>query len=82
MYIKLGLGVNKLDRVCQSVSMPCKPRIVYPGAIDDLLSRGDRREDVFLNLPACLPAMSLGRTLSKPWPKAASKLNSRSMLTV
>ena len=49
MYIKLGLGVNKLDRVCQSVSMPRKPRIEYPGAIDHGMSRGDRREDTFLN---------------------------------
>jgi hypothetical protein len=29
--------------------MPRKPRIQYPGAIYHLMSRGDRREDIFLD---------------------------------
>ena len=29
--------------------MPRKPRIQYPGAIYHLMSRGDRREEIFLD---------------------------------
>ena len=29
--------------------MPRKPRVQYPGAIYHVVSRGDRREDIFLN---------------------------------
>jgi REP-associated tyrosine transposase len=29
--------------------MPRKPRIQYPGAIYHVMSRGDRREDIFLD---------------------------------
>jgi putative transposase len=29
--------------------MPCKLRIEYPGAMYHVMSRGDRREDIFLN---------------------------------
>ncbi len=29
--------------------MPRKPRVQYPGAIYHVVSRGDRREDIFLS---------------------------------
>ena len=66
----------------ERVGLPRKRRGEYPGGIYHVMSRGDRREDIFLNLPACLQAMSIGRTSSKPWPKPASKPNPRSMLIV
>ena len=34
---------------CPNDRVPRKPRVQYPGAIYHLMSRGDRREDIYLD---------------------------------
>ena len=38
-----------VDQASSSSLMPRKMRVEYPGAIYHIMSRGDRREDIFRN---------------------------------
>ena len=38
-----------LGQRCQKHRVPRTPRIQYPGAIYHVMSRGDRREDIYLD---------------------------------
>jgi len=43
------LALYSLGGVCENYRMPRQPRVEFPGAIYHLMSRGDRREDIFLD---------------------------------
>ena len=56
--------------------MPRKLRIQYPGAIYHVLSRGDRRDKIFLDdvdRPVCVRHAQAGRISSKPWSACAGR---------
>jgi hypothetical protein len=44
------LGIDSCLSIVLYVGMPRKLRIEYPGAMYHVMSRGDRREKIFLNL--------------------------------
>ena len=46
---KVHYSFDRAVRIREKVSMPRKIRVEYPGAIYHVLSRGDRRDDIFLD---------------------------------